>query len=299
MQIWNEIKQSFHKGTIITQLIYVNIVVFILLRLLGTLGTIAFPNFTSSLLLDWIAFPASIPMFVHRIWTIFTYQFTHYDFIHLAVNMLWLYWFGTFFLSYYSYRQVLSVYLLGGLFGALLYMLSFNYLPYYQSGIVGSNMIGASASILALVAASATATPNQEVRLMLIGQIKLKYLAIASIVIDLLSVTSSNAGGHIAHLGGALGGYLFAMFYLNKNKDISLWISKLLDIIMTLFKPRKTRRPKMKARHTSASKQSDWEYNKNKKQKGRELDRILDKIKTSGYESLSKSEKEELFKASK
>lgn len=297
MQIWDEIKTSFKRGGVITRIIYANVGIFIILRLLATFASIAFPSFTRADLLEWIAIPASMPLFIYRFWTIFTYQFVHFDFLHLVFNMLWLYWFGAFFLQHFMQRQLLSVYLLGGIAGAALYLLSFNFLPYYQDAILGAHMIGASASILALVTASATAYPNQTIQLMLIGQVKLKYLALATIAIDLMSITSANAGGHIAHLGGALAGYIFANSYLKQNRDISNWINQLIDAFASIFKT-KNKKPKMRARHTTKQ-QSDWEYNKHKKQKSQELDRILDKIKTSGYESLSKKEKEELFKASK
>lgn len=296
MQIWDEIKQRFNKGGIITRLIYINVGVFVALRLLGTFATILIPDFTSANLLEWLAVPVSLTKLIYRLWTVVTYQFVHYDFLHLIFNMLWLYWFGALFMQHFLHRHVLSVYLLGGLFGAGLYLISFNTVPYFQDLAYDAQMIGASASILALVTATATAAPNQTMQLMFVGPVKLKYLALATIVIDFVSITSSNAGGHIAHLGGAFIGYLFASSYLKRNNDISLWITKGIDSFRNFFKAR-PQQTNMKARHTSKT-QSDREYNKTKKQKSKEIDRILDKIKTSGYDSLSKKEKEELFKAS-
>ncbi len=296
MQIWDEIKLRFKRGNIITRIIYVNVAVFILVKITLTLIKITNPEFNISGLLEWIAISANIQTLPYRFWTIISYQFVHFEFLHLLFNILWLYWFGQYFLQHYSSRQALSVYLWGGILGAILYILSFNFLPFYQEQVIGSQMIGASASILALVIASAVAAPNQEIQLMFIGPVKLKYLAIAVVLIDLMSITSTNAGGHIAHLGGAFAGFLFAHEYLKHNLDITSWLAKCVDIIDNL-KKNKSYKPKMKARKTY-NKQTDMAFNKKKKQEQDEINRILEKIKKSGYDSLNKSEKEQLFKVS-
>lgn len=178
-------------------------------------------------------------------------------------------------------------------------MLSYNVFPLFQATVASSVMVGASASILAIVTATAYREPNYPIRLLLVGTVRLKYLALAVVVIDMMQATSGNAGGHIAHLGGALGGILFG-FCLSKGTDITAWINKLLDAITALFS-KKTwqRKPKMKVHYGSSNHEKDYQYNATKKAQSDEIDRILDKLKKSGYESLTTEEKKSLFDASK
>lgn len=298
MPIWDDIKRSYQSGSITTRLIYVNVAVFIVAKLLSVFITMGSGGGTS-FILNWLAIPAYLPELIVRPWTIITYQFLHLDFFHLIRNILFFYWFGQFFLNTFSRRQLLSVYLWGGIWGGIFYLLSYNFIPYFQDNLELGIMLGASASILAVVVAAATAVPNQDVHLMLIGKVKMRYLAIGVVLIDLMSITSDNAGGHIAHIGGAFAGYWFATAYLQNNTDITAWLAKIVDFFATYsFK----RKPKMKARYTSqkaATKQDDMAFNKRKKQEQVDIDKILEKIKHSGYNSLTKSEKEALFKASK
>ena len=196
--------------------------------------------------------------------------------------MLWLYWFGKMFLLFFSAKHLRGVYLLGGICGGLLYMTAYNIFPYFQYMIEGSFLLGASASVLAT--------------LLLLGTVRLKYLALIVIGMDLFFITSSNAGGHISHLGGALAGLWFAAS-LNKGRDITAWINRTLDTLTEFFSPR-TRKPKMKI-HYGGNRQKDYDYNARKKSQSDEIDRILDKLKKSGYESLTADEKKSLFDASK
>ena len=189
-----------------------------------------------------------------------------------------------------------GVYLLGGICGGLLYMVSYNVFPYFQYMIEGSFLLGASSSVLAIVAATAYREPNYPIQLFLFGTVRLKYLALIVIGMDLLFITSSNAGGHISHLGGALAGVWFAAS-LSKGRDITAWINRLLDGIEGLFSPR-PRKPKMKINY-GGNRQKDYEYNARKKSQSDEIDRILEKLKKSGYESLTAEEKKSLFDASK
>lgn len=300
MQIWNDIKRSYKSGNITTRIVYVNVAVFIVARLLMVFLNLSGLSDSKSVIIDWLAVPSHMPQLFIRPWTIITYQFLHLEFLHIVVNMLWLFWFGQLFQNIFSRRQVLSVYFWGGLWGAIFYFISFNFIPYFQESEFADQMLGASASILAIVVAAATASPNQIIHLALIGKVKLKYLAIGAVLIDLMCITYSNSGGHIAHLGGAFAGYWFATAYLKNNKDYTRWIAQIIDFFATYSSKKK---PKMKARKTSykraADKKTEMEYNKQKKEKQAEIDKILEKIKQSGYNSLTKSEKEALFKASK
>ena len=296
MSFWDDFKRNFSAGSIVQKLIYVNGAAFVLYKLIQIIFTIIGAD--NLQLAEWLAMKPAFASLLIRPWTIITYQFLHWDFMHLLFNMLWMYWFGDMFLRNYTHRQVLSVYIWGGLWGAVFYLLSYNFIPYYQDKAV-FGMLGASASVLAIVVATAMATPNQSIRLMFIGEVKLKYMAIAVVLIDLLSITTNNAGGHIAHIGGAFAGYLFAITYLNKNNDLTKWIASITDVFATYsFK----RKPKMKARPTerrATDRRADMDYNKKKKQDQASVDKILEKIKQSGYQSLNKEEKEQLFKASK
>ena len=219
--------------------------------------------------------------------------------MHILFNMLWLYWFGQLFLYFFSGKHLRGLYILGGICGGLLYMISYNLFPYFRPMVEVSTMVGASASVLAIVVATAYREPNYPVRLFLFGTIRLKYLALIVVLTDLLFITSGNAGGHIAHLGGALAGLWFAAS-LSKGTDITVWINRILDGVSSLFyKKNWKRKPKMKVHYGNYSREQDYDYNARKKAQSDEVDRILDKLKKSGYESLTTEEKKSLFDASK
>lgn len=292
--IITDIKESFRRGNIYIQLIYINVGVFIL----TTLTEVILQLFNRSLtgVFEWFELPASLTRFVIQPWSLLTYMFMHEGILHILFNMLWLYWFGALFLSFYSAKHLRGVYILGGICGGLLYMAAYNIFPYFHLMVEYSFMLGASASVLAIVVATAYREPNYPIRLFLFGTVQLKYLALIVVVLDLLFITSNNAGGHIAHLGGALAGLWFASS-LSKGTDITAWINKIADAVISLFsfKPRK---PKMKIRY-GTDRQKDYNYNARKKAQSDEIDRILDKLKKSGYDSLTAEEKKSLFDASK
>jgi hypothetical protein len=222
-------------------------------------------------------------------------MFIHKGFWHLLFNMLWLYWFGSIFMQYFSGRTLGSLYILGGLSGAILYIITFNLIPYYI-GIGDSWMIGSSAAVMAIVFGIAFYRPDIRINLFLFGNIKIIYIAIFVFLLDFLALSdASNPGGHIAHIGGAIAGYIFASRY-KKGKDITEWMSSLVDSIINLFKPKK-KKAKMKVSYKK--KESDTDYNYRKHNEQEEIDAILDKLKQSGYSSLSAKEKETLFNASK
>ena len=223
-------------------------------------------------------------------------MFVHYDVWHILFNMLWLYWFGQIFLMSFSEKQMVGLYLLGGIAGGLLYLLSYNLFPYFD-GKEGL-MCGASASIIAIVVATAFRMPDYKVNLLFLGAISLKYIALVTIIIDLLSVTSANGGGHIAHLGGALLGYWFIVRW-EKGKDLTAPVNKLIDKIVTGFKPRPKIKVSRPSNRSSSRPETDMEYRARKKKENDEIDSILDKIKKSGYTSLSAEEKKRLFEAGK
>ena len=289
--IITNLKRSFLAGSILKKLIFINIAVFILIRLLGILLLLF--NLQNFPILLYLQLPASPTALLSRPWTLFTYMFTHFEFLHILFNMLWLYWFGELFLQVFNERQLGGLYVLGGLAGALLFVVSYNLFPYFQKVASFSFLMGASASVMAIVFAISFYRKEIEIHLLLLGRIKLIYLALFTFVIDLLAMTSDNAGGHIAHIGGALFGIWFASRYA-QGKDLTAPINRLIDKLVNLGK----RKPKMSVTYGGRS-NKDWEYNARKQQQAANIDAILDKLKRSGYGSLSADEKKQLFDASK
>lgn len=288
--ILDELKETFKRGSMLTRLIYINLGVYLAVKLVDAfyfLFAIGGHNF----LVTWLEVPADLHQLLYRPWTIFTYMFLHQAFLHILFNMLWLYWLGKIFLEYLTGKQLLNVYLLGGLSGAALYILAYNIFPVFQQSIALSYALGASAGVLAIVVATAVYVPNYTIYLMFIGPVKLKYVALVSVLLDLVLITDGNAGGHIAHFGGALFGYLY-ISQMKKGIDISKGFGQMFDSIASWFKP------KSKLKVTYKRGETDIEYNTRKQAEQTQIDAILEKIAKSGYESLSSKEKEILFKQS-
>ena len=291
----SDLKNRFNRGNISLQFIYINVGVFVVTSLVSVFLLLF--NWDAVSWLNYLELPAWIPQFGAQPWSIFTYMFMHVGVLHLLFNVLWLYWFGELFLSFFSARHFRGLYILGGLCGGLLYILAYNVFPYFEPYVYGSYLLGASASVLAIVVATAVRQPEFRVNLMLIGVVRLKYVALFMVVTDLLFVTSGNGGGHIAHLGGALAGWWFA-WSLQNGHDITRWINQIFDWFSGGFKFKtSSKQPKMKVER--GGKHADYEYNARKKQQSEEIDRILDKLKKSGYASLTTEEKKQLFDASK
>lgn len=291
------LKNTFRRGNIFIQLIYINVAVFLLTALISVFFQLFNRSFNG--VIQWFELPSSLSRFILQPWSLLTYMFMHADLLHILFNMLWLYWFGSLFLYFFSGKHLRGLYILGGICGGILFIASYNIFPYFRPFIEFSRMVGASASILAIVVATAYREPDYPVRLLLFGTIRLKYIAILVILIDLLFLTSNNAGGHIAHIGGALAGLWFAAS-LKKGTDITAWINKTADAISSLFNKKnrkRKRKPAMKVHYNRNPK--DHDYNARKKTRSDEIDRILDKLKRSGYDSLTSEEKKSLFDASK
>ncbi|MDR1003751.1 MAG: rhomboid family intramembrane serine protease [Prevotellaceae bacterium] len=294
--IINDLHNAFRRGNIYIRLIYINTGVFVATALIDVLFRLF--NSTVGMLFEWFELPASFTQFAVQPWSLLTYMFMHAGFLHILFNMLWLYWFGALFLMFFSARHLRGVYILGGICGGLLYMIAYNLFPLFADLKESSYLLGASASVLAIVAATAYREPNYPIRLMFIGTVRLKYLALVVIGMDLLFITSDNGGGHIAHLGGALAGLWFAAG-LSKGRDVTAWINRTFDFANSLLHP-KPRKPKMKIyKGGGTGRAQDYNYNARKRAQSDEIDRILDKLKKSGYDSLSADEKKSLFDASK
>lgn len=291
MNLTDQIKSQFRSGSNLMNIIYINSAVFLLIAVIKMFAFLFQATEISEKIVEFLAIPAAPENLIRRPWTVVTYMFLHEEFFHLLFNMLWLYWFAKIFLQYFDHKKLVNLYVLGGLGGALLYVVSYNLFPAFAEYINNSIALGASASVMAVVVATATYVPNYNVRLLLIGQVKIKYLAIGILLLTSVVDFASNTGGKIAHLGGALIGFIYAN-RLRGGTDIGLWISKIIDSVVTIFKPRK----KMKV--TYKRPMDDYKFNQTKADNQKQLDKILEKISKGGYESLSREEKELLFKES-
>jgi len=291
MGIWDDIKKTFRNGSNLTKLIYVNIAVFILITIAAVIGFLLNDPDISIKALDLFSVPSSFKALLLRPWTLITYMFVHKDIWHILFNMLWLYWFGRIFLEYLDQRKLLAVYFLGGLSGALLYILSFNVFPAFAGVVSESVAIGASASVMAIVIAIAAYVPDYTVHLFLFGRIKIKYMALAIFVLTSVMDFPSNSGGKLAHIGGAFFGYFYTL-NLRQGREVGKGFNRIIDYFVTVFKPRK----KLKVTHKKPT--TEYEYNKTRVDYQSRINSILDKISKGGYDSLTKEEKETLFKES-
>lgn len=292
----------------LNKLLGINIAVYLLISIAGIftflfgLDTIAVPGKTSLVEYvgnEYLALPASLHRLLWRVWTPITYMFVHFGFWHILANMLWLYFMGQIFLMVFNNKQLVGTYILGGLSGALLFILSYNIFPVFSNVVEGASCVGASAAVTAIVIAICVMRPNMEIRIFGIIPMSLKWLGILYVVFDLFQITGSNSGGHIAHLGGAIFGALFAWQY-NQGKDLTKWLNNLIDKIVTLM-PSKSqsggRKQKMRVVYNENTREmSDSDFNRMKAENQKRMDEILDKISQSGYQSLTKEEKEFLFK---
>jgi membrane associated rhomboid family serine protease len=300
MSILDEIKNSFRHGTVLTRLMYVNGAVFLLIKLTEVIGVLSGSPGLATAVISNLAVPASIGALALKPWTPITYMFTHHGFIHLLFNLLWLWWFGKIFLSYLHQRKLLSLYILGGLAGAVLYIAVFNIFPAFAGTVHVSIALGASASVMALVIGTAVYLPDLELHLLFIGRVKLKYLALATFLITSVFDFSVNTGGKIAHIGGALMGLGYG-YGLRNGKDIGACLNRIIDFFVTLFRPGKKLKVKYKkagATIDARQTKTDYEYNSMKAERQQTIDRILEKISKGGYDSLTREEKAILFSES-
>lgn len=289
MSLVDDIKLQFRSGNLLMQLIYVNSGVFILFILLQLIGFLFQTNFADALI-RWFELPSNLGTLLLQPWSLVTHMFIHTGFSHVLFNMITLYFVGQIFKMFLSDRQLISTYFLGGLTGAVFYIIALNVFPVF-TGINGMAM-GASAAILAIMASIATLRPDFIVPMALIGPVRLKYIAMVFVGIDLIFLPGGNAGGHIGHLGGAVYGLFFGL-QLRNGQDTSINLLSWIQAIKAAFTPKS----KIKVVHTNT--RSDENFNARKKARQEDIDNILDKISKSGYDSLSATEKETLFKASK
>ncbi len=291
MGIWDDIVRTFRSGNNLIRLIYINAAVFLLMAVAAIIGFLLNNNAISLKAISILSVPADLKDLILRPWTIVTYMFTHKDILHILFNMLWLYWFGRIFLEYLDQRKLVAVYLLGGISGAIVYIASFNIFPAFDGVLPESIAIGASASVMAVVVAISAYVPDYSINLFLLGRIRTKYMALAIFILTSVLDFSVNSGGKLAHIGGALFGYLYTM-NLRGGRDIGRGFNRIIDFFANLFKPRK----KLKVKYKKPA--TEYDYNAMKADRQNRINSILDKISKGGYESLTKEEKEILFRES-
>ena len=285
MNIIEDLKLQYRTGGVTQQLIFWNVgigLAFFIIR--------AFAPAVFQFVIDWICLQSVLSEAIIRPWTFITYAFLHADFWHLLFNMIVLNFASRLFLTYFTQKQFFGLYLLGAIFAGLVFVLTDLFLQN------GTFLVGASGAIMAVLIAAATYSPLSEVRLLLIGNVKLWHIAVVLLILDLVQIPISNTGGHLAHIGGALFGFLFIRLLLN-GTDLSKIISNVIDYFVSLFTPRKS--APFKKVHKNVNQQPKATPKAQKDITQQQIDEILDKISKSGYDSLTKEEKEFLFKVGK
>ncbi|MDX1326207.1 MAG: rhomboid family intramembrane serine protease [Arenibacter sp.] len=286
------ISYYYNRLSIAEKLIVFNVAIFIIG---GIINVLLFGAANDTGVEQWFQLPKEFFEFLTQPWSLITYSFFHSGFGHIFWNMIMLYFAGRIFLNLFDKKKFINVYFLGVIFGGMIFLLSYNIFP----ALIGQNtaLIGASAGVTAVLIFVCTYLPNQEVRVIFFN-VKLWHIGVLVVLLDLIQISvGNNIGGHLAHIGGAALGYYYAT-QLPKGNDIGSWFSKLVDSFANMFKGRE-KKASMKTvyrKKTTASAARGY-YDKKSHQK--KIDAILDKISKSGYESLSKAEKDFLFKAGK
>jgi membrane associated rhomboid family serine protease len=306
---WDNLKNAFrHSDNSLYKLMAINILVFFVVLIARVLMTITGFGDWYSTGISYLMMPASLPRLITQPWSVFSYMFLHEGIFHILFNMLFLYWFGLLIHQYLGSRKLANLYILGGLFGALFYVIIYNLAPYFSNSVDSSLMLGASAGVFAVVVGAATLTPNTTFFLILLGPVKIKYIAMFYVILSFANSIGANAGGELAHLGGALLGFLY-ITQLRKGMDLGLPVQKVGIFFENLFSGRRSnvkvsyRKEKTTGggfgSFGSSSSKSATPATKSDAVTQEEIDRILDKIADRGYEALNKEEKRKLFEFSK
>jgi len=296
--IADDVKSTFQYGNMINRLIIINASIFLILLVLSifmNVGGTQSPLYSA--IIKNLAIPSSLGTLLVKPWTLFTYMFLHEGFWHLIWNMLIFFWFGRIVGDFIGDSKIIPIYILGGLMGALFYLIS------VQIGLVSNGyMMGASAAVMAMVTTAAVLSPDYSMRLFIIGDVKIKWIALFLIIMDLVSINNqNNAGGHIAHLGGVSFGFLYVTL-TRQGTDLATSFNNAIDAVRDAFskKEKKRKSPltvKHKAKNIIPVKGKQASDSAEPFQE--KLDKILDKIKADGYDKLTDEEKEFLFLASK
>ena len=293
----NEFKNIWTKpDNGLIQIIVINVLVFVLINLFRVILTLTGNTGAYVWIVENLALPSDFQTFILKPWTLVTYFFTHEGFFHILFNMLFLYWFGKIVHDLLGNNKLINLYVLGGIIGGISYMLAYNLIPFYHDRVNQSILIGASAGVFAVVVGAATYFPNYSLFLLFLGPIRIKYIAIFYVLLSFFRIDGTNAGGDLAHLGGAAIGFLYIL-QLKKGNDIGQPITQFIVWVKKLFSPK----PKIRVSYKNTRTHSEKKAPPPKKDKVSqdEIDLILDKISQGGYESLTKEEKQKLFDASR
>lgn len=276
--------QNYLSRSIVEKIIIINVAIFVLTYLFNTLSFLF--QIDGNFIVNWFSLQPDFNLLLFRPWTIISYGFLHVGFFHILFNMLVLYYFGNLFMDFFNSRQFLTYLILGIIGGGLIYMLSYNYLPGLKTQ--ESLLLGASAGVMAIVIGISSHIPHYSLRFRFIGNIKLLYIAVFFVTLDVVQIPAGNAGGHLAHLGGSILGFMLTK-YFNQGRNFIAWFEGLLV--------KKDKRP-LKTVYKSKERPS-YQRKETKTEQQKRIDSILDKISKSGYDTLTKEEKDYLFKAGK
>ncbi len=303
--VLEDIKREFRFGNVLTRLIIVNLAVFVAVRIAALVFFLVFGDggtekFISNVLHPWLCASSGWKHILLKPWTMFTYMFLHFDLLHVAFNMLFLYWFGRILRDFAGNDRIFAIYVFGGLAGWLVYVISGQFMPG-----VGQYALGASAGVTAVVLAAAALAPNYSMHLLFIGPVKLKYIAFFLVLMDLILMPNGNTGGRLAHLGGAFMGWFFVYQLREKGNDLSIPFNNIIDKITGLWGRRKDvfsrkKKPRVVYKNTTGKRaKGNAKSDLHIVPEQSEIDAILDKIKRNGYDSLTKEELDILARASK
>jgi len=287
MNWFTNLYENYRERSIVERIIIINVVIFAVTYLFNTLSFLF--NVDGNFIMTWFSLKPDFELLLYRPWTIITYGFLHAGFFHILFNMMVLYYFGNLFLDFFNSRQFLVYLMLGIISGGLIYILSYNLLPGLQTQ--QSLLVGASAGVMAVVIGIASHIPQYSLRFRFIGNIKLLYIAVALVVLDVVQIPAGNAGGHLAHLGGSLLGFVLTT-YFGQGKNAVVWFEG-------LFTKNQKQPLKTVYKNSKQSKQTTYQKKESKSEEQKKIDSILDKISKSGYDTLTKEEKDYLFKAGK
>ena len=284
MNIFSNSLNKYRNFNICEKIIIVNVIFFVVpffIRSIFFLFQIPISSY-----LTFLKLSPQFSILFFRPWTIISYSFVHAGVSHIIWNMLLLFFASKYFLNLFSEQKYINTYFLGVISGGFVFLISYSFFPVFNG--VESNLIGSSAGVMAVIIFICTYTPYQEIRLLFVN-IRMLYIAIFIVIINLIQIPSGNAGGNLAHLGGAFFGYLYA-FNLKKGNDLGYGFEKTWKIVINIFsfdkKSDKIKKNRLKSKSINDSKQ-------------KKIDNILDKINKSGYDSLTSEEKDYLFKAGK
>jgi membrane associated rhomboid family serine protease len=299
----DDFRNEFNKpNNALVQIILVNVVIYLLLLILKWGLQLSGHGAVYDDFIGQLTMSAHLPSFARHPWTLVSYFFTHVDIFHVLWNMLFLYWFGRLVDEYLGSRRLVGLYILGGLAGGLTYLAIYNLAPYFQGQVLESQLLGASGAAFSVAVGAATLLPNYTFQMLFLGPVRIKYIVLFFIVLSFAQSTGSNAGGELAHLGGALIGFVYVRL-LQNGSDIGQPIYWLMDGWQQLVHPRPTVKVSQRQRSNAPAHTNTYVSTTTHTAPGStpdqdEIDALLDKISRSGYESLTRDEKQKLFRAS-